>query len=60
MSIFAAATRRHLGGLLGGDGGRALVAEADGWMTSQGIGNPARMAALYAAPGPCREPGPRP
>ena len=50
MSIFAAASRRRLGELLGGDDGRALVDEADGWMMSQGIRNPARMAALYAAP----------
>ena len=28
-----------------------MVAEADQWMASQGIRNPARMAALYVAPG---------
>jgi len=55
MSLFAAATQRGLGSLLGGDEGMALVAEADQWMTSQGIRNPARMAALYVGPAPDRE-----
>ena len=52
MSLFAAAAQRSLGRLLGGDEGHALVAEADRWMTSQGIRNPARMAALYSASAP--------
>jgi hypothetical protein len=50
MSIFAAAARRRLGQLLGGDEGNALVIDADRWMTSQGIRHPPRMAALYIAP----------
>jgi hypothetical protein len=49
MSLFAAAAQRSLGTLLGGDEGSAMVALADQWKTSQGIRNPARMAAIYVA-----------
>lgn len=56
MSLFAAATQRSLGSLLGGDEGMALVVQADQWMTSQGIRNPARMAALYVASGSSHKP----
>ena len=45
MGITAAAARRHLGNLVGGDEGRALIARADAWLIGQGITNPARMAA---------------
>jgi len=45
MGVYAAAARRHLGKLVGGDEGRALIARADAWMIGQGISNPARMAA---------------
>jgi tetratricopeptide (TPR) repeat protein len=45
MGVFAAAARRHLGKLLGGDEGRELITSADEWMIGQGITNPARMAA---------------
>jgi hypothetical protein len=48
LVLFASAARRHLGQLIGGDQGKALVAEVDRWMTSQGIRNPARMTAVYA------------
>jgi hypothetical protein len=48
LGLFAAATRRRLGQLLGGDRGNSLVAEADHWMTTQGIRNPMRMTAVYA------------
>ena len=45
MGVYAAAARRHLGNLVGGDEGRDLIARADAWMIGQGITNPARMAA---------------
>jgi tRNA A-37 threonylcarbamoyl transferase component Bud32 len=48
LGLYAAAARRSLGQLMGGDHGKALVAEADRWMTAQGIRNPARMTAVYA------------
>jgi len=48
MFLYAAATRRRLGGLVGGDEGGRLVEQADAWMTEQGIYNPTRMTALYA------------
>ena len=48
MRLHAAAARRRLGQLVGGDGGRAMVAQADSWMTGQGIRNPARMTAMIA------------
>jgi eukaryotic-like serine/threonine-protein kinase len=34
--------------LLGGEEGRRLVTDADGWMTAQGIGSPSRMTAVLA------------
>jgi hypothetical protein len=52
MHLCAAAARRLLGKLWGGDDGRALIAQADAWMTGQEIRNPARMACLYAMSGP--------
>jgi hypothetical protein len=48
MSPFAAAARRRLGELRGGEEGRALVTRADATMAEQGVVNPARMTALYA------------
>jgi hypothetical protein len=48
LGHFAAAARRRLGQLIGGDQGKTLIAEADRWMTAQGIRNPARMTAAYA------------
>ncbi|MHC5544784.1 hypothetical protein ACYOEI_41655, partial [Singulisphaera rosea] len=48
MALYAAATRRQLGMILGGDEGRSLISEADAWMTRQGVVNPARMAAMYS------------
>ncbi len=44
--LFAAAARRQLGVILGGDDGDALVRQADAWMAEEGISQPARMAAM--------------
>jgi hypothetical protein len=48
MRYPAAGARRRLGALLGGDEGRALIAEVNSWMTSQGIRNPDRFTAMLA------------
>jgi hypothetical protein len=48
MHLYAAAARRRLGQLLGGEQGQALIAAADSWITSQGIRSPARMTAVKA------------
>jgi hypothetical protein len=48
LRSYAVAARWRLGELLGGEEGRALVAQADSWMRSQSIRNPARMVAMHA------------
>jgi len=48
MKLYAAAACRRRGVVLGGTEGAALVAEADKFMASQRIQNPARMADLMA------------
>ena len=40
MNLYAAAARRRLGELIGGDEGRAQVDRADSWMRQQTIQNP--------------------
>jgi serine/threonine protein kinase len=51
MRLYAAAARRCLGQLVGGDEGRALTAEADAWTAGQNVRNRERMTALVL-PGP--------
>ena len=48
MQLYAAVARRRLAGLLGADRGRSLQREADDWMASQEIRNPAAMTRLLA------------
>ena len=48
MNLYAAASRRRLGQILGGEEGRAQLERADCWMNQQGIRNPARMADVFA------------
>jgi eukaryotic-like serine/threonine-protein kinase len=48
MGLHAAAARRRLGQLVGGDRGEGLVKAADLWMMDQRIGNPAAMTRLFA------------
>ena len=48
MKLFLAVTERRLGELIGGDEGRALVHQANTWMTAQGIVNADRMTATLA------------
>jgi tetratricopeptide (TPR) repeat protein len=45
MDLHAAATRRRLGELVGGDEGAAHIGEADAWLATEGVRNPARIAA---------------
>jgi hypothetical protein len=48
LCLCAAAARRRHGELIGGQEGRALVAQANSWMAGQKIQNPTRMSAMYA------------
>ena len=52
VALHAASARRRKGELVGGERGRALVAEADERLRAEGIADPARWAAIYAAGGP--------
>ena len=48
MRLLAAAAKRRLGELSGGDGGAVAIAAADAWMRSQSIRRPDRMTATLA------------
>ncbi len=48
MALFAATARRRSGELLGGAGGEAMVAEANGWMVAQGVVDVDRIMAFMA------------
>ncbi len=48
MNLYAAAARRRLGQLTGGDAGRQLIVEADVWMNEQGVRQPARLTRVLA------------
>src|SRR6185437_1264056 len=46
MRLHAAAARRQLGRLVGGEGGQVLVKEAEETMRSRGVRNPERYAGM--------------
>jgi hypothetical protein len=46
MRLFAAAARRRLGELTGGEEGRSLAAQAERWLAAQGVRNLERMTRL--------------
>ena len=48
MAAYVAVTKRRRGALIGGDEGRELIAEADAWLTGQGIVNPVAWSRMYA------------
>ncbi|MDQ2856125.1 MAG: AAA family ATPase [Acidobacteriota bacterium] len=48
QSLYAAASRRRLGQMLGGERGAELIAAADKWMRNQEIKNPALMTRMLA------------
>ncbi len=48
MPIYAAANRRRLGQLLGGDAGKSIVDTADAEMRERGVRNPACLADAFA------------
>lgn len=48
MALYAAAARRKLGEIIGGEQGAELITQADEWMSKQQIKNPAAVANLMA------------
>jgi len=48
MALHVASTKWHLGKIRAGAEGRALVASAESWMTSQAVASPQQIAAMIA------------
>ncbi len=48
MRLYATAARYRLGQVEGGDGGRALLTEAETWLRDEGVESPARFVAMLA------------
>ena len=48
MKLYAAASKRRLGGAVSGERGQELIQEADAWMSSQKIKNPEAMTRMLA------------
>jgi len=48
MALHAAAARRRLGSLVGGDDGAAMIEQGDAWMREEGTADPDRITALFA------------
>ncbi len=48
IDLYAAASRRRLGEIVGNERGGQLIAEADAWMSKQEIKNPAAMTRMLA------------
>jgi hypothetical protein len=48
MAGYLSASRRRLAALVGGDEGRALVRQADGWTTAEGVRRPDRYTDMMA------------
>ena len=48
MGLYAAAARRRLGQVTGGERGPELIADAEEWMRSKEIKNPTRMTRMLA------------
>ena len=46
MRLYAAAAPRRIGEVIGGDEGRQAIEEADAWMRTQQIRNPAKMSQM--------------
>ncbi len=48
MTLYATAARYRLGQVEGGDGGRAMLFEAETWLRDEGVESPARFVAMLA------------
>ena len=48
MPLHVAISRLRLGSLIGGDEGARLTAEGEGWLKSEGVVEPGRLAAVLA------------